>query len=70
MARKFSILAGSKEICSEKISGIFIGYLVGPIIHCSPDLTKVELRRMMVKCDKWCQKNKMFDGGYIWITIS
>ena len=23
MARKFSILAGSKEICSEKISGIF-----------------------------------------------
>ena len=40
MARKFSILAGSKEICSEKISGIFIGYLVGPIIHCSPNLTK------------------------------
>lgn len=40
MARKFSILAGSKEICSEKISGIFIGYLVGPIIHCSPNLAR------------------------------
>ncbi len=40
MARKFSILAGSKEICSEKISGFFIGNLVGPIIHCSPNLTK------------------------------
>ena len=40
MARKFSILAGSKEICSEKISGNFIGNLVGPIIHCSPDLTR------------------------------
>ena len=40
MARKYSILAGSKELCSEKISGIFIGNLVGPIIHCSPDLTR------------------------------
>ena len=40
MARKYSILAGSKELCSEKISGIFIGNLVGPIIHCSPNLTK------------------------------
>ena len=49
MARKYSILAGSKELCSEKISGIFIGNLVGPIIHCSPDLTKVELCRMGCK---------------------
>ena len=48
MARKFSILAGSKEICSEKISGIFIGYLVGPIIHCSPDLTRVTKRVFQV----------------------
>lgn len=39
MARKYSILAGSRELCSEKISGIFIGNLVGPIIHCSPDTT-------------------------------
>lgn len=43
MARKYSILAGSKELCSEKISGIFIGNLVGPIIHCSPDLTRVRI---------------------------
>ena len=43
MARKYSILAGSKELCSEKISGIFIGNLVGPIIHCSPVLTRVKI---------------------------
>ena len=50
MARKFSILAGSKEICSEKISGIFIGYLVGPIIHCSPVLTRtIWICRMLLK---------------------
>ena len=38
--RKSSILAGSKRICSVETSGIFIDNLVGPIIHCSPDLTR------------------------------
>ena len=43
MARKYSILAGSRGLYSEKISGIFIGNLVGPIIHCSPNLTRVRI---------------------------
>jgi len=41
-ARKSSILAGSKEFCSEKCSEKLRVKIVGPIIHCSPVLTKVE----------------------------
>ena len=60
MARKYSILAGSKELCSEKISGIFIGNLVGPIIHCSPDLTRV---RIVSNYGEKQHKNNILNGG-------
>ena len=46
-ARKSSILAGSKEKCLIKIQWKNRGKLVGPIIHCSPDLIKAELCRNM-----------------------
>ena len=39
-ARKFSILAGSKEFCSKKNSWKNEEKVVGPIIHCSPVLTR------------------------------
>lgn len=60
MARKYSILAGSKELCSEKISGIFIGNLVGPIIHCSPDLT-----RTIWICRTLTKGSEIYEGDFI-----
>ena len=41
-ARKSSILAGSKEKRLREISENLRRKIVGPNIHCSPDLTRVE----------------------------
>ena len=42
-AGKFSIPAGFNGFCSRKNSEKFKGKIVGPIIHCSPDLTRVRI---------------------------